>query len=870
MLISRVHNGKRARSSMKSPKKTSSRKTIENFLKFGKNLIPLNRAHGKRPLHSDWPNRKYTKKEIIRYAEKGFNIGYRIGDRQLVIDIDPRNNGKEGLAQLREDFKLHKIDNIFAQYPTVKTGGNGYHIYMRLRSNHVIDPDFPKKRLKIRETVDRYPGVEFKVLGRQVVIPGSIHPETKKRYRFLKQSPYKKREDYIPIWLIRALQVRPTFERYHNQKLTNKELKFILDQLPVTEYETNELWFPILAASFHSTRGKGLQIFTKWSIQDPRYADQAETVSNRWNSLQSRTPNPRTVGTLFRELFKHGGELPGTLSIEDEFAEEFDKEEIDDTDLFGFDEVQPNTTKLKSLISELSGRSNQKTILKVLRRVYHLDYLQQSLYIRDIANNTGIPRGDLRKTLDIMKGTTKGKAVRIGEDDETLIEDLAQQIVSELLDTQFKGGKTLIHSRDQRYWSYNSRFWEEKPPNMIDKEVYRACVRYRAKNPTIDFTTSNTMAQAERVLRARTATMQDLFRLEEEPRSVINVANGELWIDGEKGNWELKKHSSKSYLLNCLENVKYDPSANCKIFDRTLSQIFAKERDRADMVRHLWELFGYCLQPRKNIPSWWLFYGRGANGKTLVLRVLSALLGDTVLEHRIGDFDTGKNTHSFADLPGKLVLIDEDVRSNTVLPDDFLKKVSENKILLANPKFKIPFRFRCTVTPILACNSVPITRDLSTGMMRRAFVIPFRRQFTEAEQDLNRDKRIIEKELSGILNKALIGLERLRRRGNFREPIPCTRAKRAWMHESNPILGFLADCCEKEPGKRTSIRKIWDVYSDWCDDLEIEYRYRLSVRSLTRTLIEMGFDRARTRTGTKAIRGLRLVVANEDDDLIGD
>ena len=62
---------------------------------------------------------------------------------------------------------LDKLDADFClpYAPKVETGGGGKHIY--LRKPEVV---------RVRYSLDQYPGIEFKTWGRQVVVPPSIHP----------------------------------------------------------------------------------------------------------------------------------------------------------------------------------------------------------------------------------------------------------------------------------------------------------------------------------------------------------------------------------------------------------------------------------------------------------------------------------------------------------------------------------------------------------------------------------------------------------------------------------------------------------------------------------------------------------------------
>ena len=124
-------------------------------------------------------------------------------------------------------------------------------------------------------------------------------------------------------------------------------------------------------------------------------------------------------------------------------------------------------------------------------------------------------------------------------------------------------------------------------------------------------------------------------------------------------------------------------------------------------------------------------------------------------------------------------MYDDDLNKNIVLPDGTLKKLSEDGQITANPKGFQPFTFTKVCTVVMCCNGTPKTKDISKGFRRRAMVIPFDRGFTKEEQDPTILKYIIKNELSGVLNKALEGLKRLKQRGYFQEPISCKEAKKS-------------------------------------------------------------------------------------------
>ena len=134
-------------------------------------LIPLD---GKKPIESAWeetPVGKYNEETLA----KG-NYGVVLGPQDLVIDYDPRNN-------VEGDKPLDRLAQAFGGIPpgtlVTRTGGGGLHIFLRKPAD-----------ISVRNALPEYRGVEFKAgPGRQVVGPGSIHPETGKVYAHLQGSP---------------------------------------------------------------------------------------------------------------------------------------------------------------------------------------------------------------------------------------------------------------------------------------------------------------------------------------------------------------------------------------------------------------------------------------------------------------------------------------------------------------------------------------------------------------------------------------------------------------------------------------------------------------------------------------------------------
>ena len=97
--------------------------TIEQYLLAGARLMPLNK---KIPMEG-WRNTFYSDEQIYSHKD---NIGWQMSNRDLIIDIDPRNGGDKSFEKLTKDLNLDLT-------PTVITPRSGHHIYLKIPEEYL-------------------------------------------------------------------------------------------------------------------------------------------------------------------------------------------------------------------------------------------------------------------------------------------------------------------------------------------------------------------------------------------------------------------------------------------------------------------------------------------------------------------------------------------------------------------------------------------------------------------------------------------------------------------------------------------------------------------------------------------------------------
>ncbi|MES9887276.1 MAG: phage/plasmid primase, P4 family [Candidatus Sedimenticola sp. 6PFRAG1] len=491
----------------------------------------------------------------------------------------------------------------------------------------------------------------------------------------------------------------------------------------------------------------------------------------------------------------------------------------------------------------LDEESHPEAINAVLEKAKFLDSVSQDRILKLVKKHTKVGIGLLKQALKEQDGK----------------QDRPLKIVETALSAHWADGAHLIRGIDRSFWGYTGSHWAR----MTDEQVKRILLDVIASEvPPGLADYSSTMNAAFNLLTARQAAEGDVLHLTEEPPPVVNCLNGELWIDDD-GKVELRKHRADSFLTYVL-NVEYDPEAQCPKFDKALQEIFPE--DTNEMIRHVMEIFGHAIQARRDIPAIIMFIGGGANAKSKLAETIQALMNTSAIyADRIGDIET----HQFkiGALAGKLLLVDDDVSEATRLPDGFLKKVSERKLLSGQLKFKDSFEFIACCLPLLLANNPPIAKDLSYGLRRRVHIIPFDRVFhpdtetakkkgdPEAVADPKLFPKIWRSELPGILNHAREGLQRLRQRGRFEDPQRCIEARRQWLAAANPLVSFIEDNCSHDAAKHILIRSFFTALQTWAEDEGI--RSLPPRNTIKRQMEALGYETKDTKHG-KAIVGLYL------------
>lgn len=299
----------------------------------------------------------------------------------------------------------------------------------------------------------------------------------------------------------------------------------------------------------------------------------------------------------------------------------------------------------------------------------------------------------------------------------------------------------------------------------------------------------------------------------------ISMANGILRLDDLLADADevLQPHSPLWFSPIALP-YEFIPYAECPIFTQVISHNQENDVDRISLLQ---EWAGYILTPSTDQQKFMVLEGEGANGKSVYLAVLQAMVGrknvsSIPLESFDGRFDLTQTL-------GKLLNVAADASEIEKAAEGRVKSFVSGDTMYFDRKGISGVDAQPTARLIVSANNRPRFSDRSSGIWRRMMVVPWNKIIADDDP-----KRInggdkpeyweASGELPGIFWWAVEGLARLRAKGRFTVPAVSASCLDDYRTESNPARAFLLEFyCEASECYVVN-KEMYGHYKEWCKE----------------------------------------------------
>lgn len=242
--------------------------------------------------------------------------------------------------------------------------------------------------------------------------------------------------------------------------------------------------------------------------------------------------------------------------------------------------------------------------------------------------------------------------------------------------------------------------------------------------------------------------------------------------------------------------------------------------DDPDSVALLQEWFGYVLSGRTDIHKILTLTGPTRSGKGTIREVLTALVGGS------GNVATATLTElgerfGLAPLIGVPLTIVPDARHGadaaSHIATERLLSISGGDLISADRKNQDPWKGKLTTRFMIMTNMLPQFEDASSAIADRLIHLTMTASFLDRE-DRGLITRLL-RELPGILNWSLTGLDRLLSAGKFTEPLSSVDSNEITRALAAPVKTFLDDCTDvADVNTLLPKERLYGAWRTWCEN----------------------------------------------------
>jgi len=295
----------------------------------------------------------------------------------------------------------------------------------------------------------------------------------------------------------------------------------------------------------------------------------------------------------------------------------------------------------------------------------------------------------------------------------------------------------------------------------------------------------------------------------------------------------------------------WDEGATCPTWERFLDDVMQGDEALVAFIRRA---VGYTLTGDLSEQLYFFLHGIGANGKSVFISILEALLGD--YRHRASaellerSYNRNKSPE-IAEMRAKRLVVASETREGSSLDERLVKDLTGGETLRGERKYEAGFDFQPQAKLWISGNHRPRICGTDEGIWRRVRLLPFNARFEGDRCDPRMGEKL-RAELPGILNWAVRGCLEWQREG-LGLPEAVRQAVADYRDDEDILQGFVEERVQRA-GIDDTVPKcdLYHAYQEWAKDEGLNLP--LTRKRLTSRLKDRGFI-----ADGKVWRGIRLV-----------
>lgn len=268
-------------------------------------------------------------------------------------------------------------------------------------------------------------------------------------------------------------------------------------------------------------------------------------------------------------------------------------------------------------------------------------------------------------------------------------------------------------------------------------------------------------------------------------------------------------------------DINYDPNATAPVFTKALQLWSAGDKE---WISYLQWVLGSALTGDTSAQKMYIFYGKTANGKSTLLKIISEVLQDYAVAVPSDVFKANKRDNhptTIMTFYGRRMVFCADFPERQVIDEEIVKLQTGD--MIAGRRMREDYvSFETTHKAFLATNGLPKIASSKEAVLRRIVIIPFRVTF-EGTRLL--DRNLINKlreEKEGILRWLVEGAKMYYQDPDKKPPKSIGDLWEWYKRQEDPVSAFIHVCLEKKENARLSRKDVYETYQTFCQFYDLQ------------------------------------------------
>jgi putative DNA primase/helicase len=311
----------------------------------------------------------------------------------------------------------------------------------------------------------------------------------------------------------------------------------------------------------------------------------------------------------------------------------------------------------------------------------------------------------------------------------------------------------------------------------------------------------------------------------------------------------LLKPADRMLLCTRMTAVAPSDDDNCSLFKQVLNTALDNNQEK---IAYFQRLLGYSLTGKITEQAFFVLHGEGANGKSVLLNALKAILKDYAKDAPANTFTSTRSEQhptNVASMVGARMVVSSELSQDTKWNEALLKQLTGDGSCLTRRLYEDFFEFDPKFKLFFVTNHVPNVSDVGEALRRRMKIISFERIIPKEERIKDLGEQL-KPEYPAILRWLINGCLDWQERGSLDEPCSVTQATDDYFTEQD-IAG---ECLRRyltfnKHSELTTSEVYSQLWKPFCEDQGENPGSRSSFgRVLKRYLKQYGIEQKRNST----------------------